>query len=108
MKLKKMMGIPYLIVLVTAFSLSFIPMQSALAKSWKFHTIVDANFVKQYVKIPAPKGVMIIDSRPTKLKYDKGHIPNAVNIPFSQFDKFKHLLPKDKNTLLIFYCQGPT
>jgi rhodanese-like protein len=106
MRLRNPMRIPFLIALVTAFSLSFTSM--AVAQDWKFHAIVDVDFVKQYVKIPAPKGVMIVDSRPTKLRYDKGHIPNAVNIPDSQFDKFKHLLPADKSTLLIFYCQGPT
>jgi rhodanese-like protein len=106
MRLRKTMRIPFLLALVTAFSLSFT--SAATAQDWKFHSIVDVDFVKHYVKIPAPKGVMIVDSRPTKLRYDKGYIPNAVNIPDSQFDKFKQLLPKDKSTLLIFYCQGPT
>ena len=75
---------------------------------WKFHDIVDVNFVKQYVKIPKPENVMIIDSRPKRKKYDKGHICTAVNIPDSKFDRMMDRLPKDKNTLLIFYCQGPT
>ena len=73
---------------------------------WKFHDIVEVDFVKQYVKIPKPEGVMIIDSRPARTRYDKGHIPTAVNIPDSKFEKMTHLLPKDKETLLIFYCQG--
>jgi rhodanese-related sulfurtransferase len=51
---------------------------------------------------------MIIDSRPYKAKYAKGHIPTAVSIPDSQFAKLTDLLPEDKSTLLIFYCQGPT
>jgi rhodanese-related sulfurtransferase len=71
-----------------------------------YHDIVDAAFVKQYVKVPMPEGVMIIDSRPKKTKYDKGHIPMAVSIPYSQFDKMTDMLPKDKNALLIFYCEG--
>ena len=74
----------------------------------KYRDIVNVDFVQQYVKVPMSKDVMIIDSRPTKKRYDKGHIPMAVNIPDSQFEKYKHLLPEDKNTLLIFYCQGPT
>jgi len=52
--------------------------------------------------------VMIIDSRPYKPKYVNGHIPTAVSIPDSQFDKMTDKLPQDKNTLLIFYCGGPT
>lgn len=75
---------------------------------WKFHTIVDVEFVKQYAKVPQPEGVMIIDSRPYKPKYIKGHIPMAKSIPHSQFDKKKDMLPKDKNAILIFYCGGPT
>jgi rhodanese-related sulfurtransferase len=51
---------------------------------------------------------MVIDSRPTARKYDLGHIPAAVNIPDSAFEKMAPtLLPADKATLLIFYCDGP-
>jgi rhodanese-related sulfurtransferase len=75
---------------------------------WKFHDIVDLAFVQQYAKLPVPEGVMIIDSRPYKPKYAIGHIPTAVSIPHSQFDKMTAKLPADKNALLIFYCQGPT
>ena len=75
--------------------------------NWQFHTIVDVAFVKPYAVVPQPKGVMIIDSRPYKPKYANGHIPTAVNIPDSQFDKLKGKLPEDKAALLIFYCGGP-
>jgi rhodanese-related sulfurtransferase len=51
---------------------------------------------------------MIIDSRPYQPKYANGHIPTAVNIPDSQFGQMTGQLPEDKNTLLIFYCGGPT
>ena len=50
--------------------------------------------------------VMIIDARPKRAKYDQGHIPMAISIPDSQFDKAADQLPKDKNALLIFYCGG--
>jgi rhodanese-related sulfurtransferase len=75
---------------------------------WKFHTIVDVDFVMQQVMVPMPEDVMIIDARPKRAKYDKGYIPMAVNIPDSQFDKMTAKLPADKDALLIFYCQGPT
>lgn len=74
--------------------------------SWQFHTIVDAEFVKKYVSVPMDENVMIIDSRPYRGKYVKGHIPGAVSIPDSEFAKKTDLLPKDKSTLLIYYCQG--
>jgi rhodanese-related sulfurtransferase len=54
------------------------------------------------------EGVMLIDARPKRAKYDKGHIPMAVSIPDSQFAKMTDKLPKDKTALLIFYCGGPT
>jgi 3-mercaptopyruvate sulfurtransferase SseA len=82
--------------------------ETAKTPDWFFHDIVDAEFVQQYAKVPQPEGVMIIDSRPYKAKYVKGHIPTAVSIPDSSFDKMIAKLPEDKNAILIFYCGGPT
>lgn len=76
--------------------------------SWHFHDIADVALVQQYAKVPKPEGALIIDSRPYKPKYVNGHIPAAVSIPDSQFDKMTAKLPQDKHTLLIFYCGGPT
>lgn len=72
----------------------------------KYPKIVDAAFVANHMMTPMPGNVMVIDSRPRRAKYDKGHIPMAVSIPFSQFDKMTDKLPKDKDALLIFYCGG--
>jgi rhodanese-related sulfurtransferase len=72
-----------------------------------FHDIVDIAFVKAHISIPMAENVMLIDARPYKPKYYQGHIPMAVNIPDSQFDKLApEKLPADKNSLLIFYCEG--
>jgi 3-mercaptopyruvate sulfurtransferase SseA len=76
--------------------------------SWVFHDIVDVEFVKANRAVPMPANVMLVDARPYKGKYAKGHIPGAVSIPFSNFDKNIDKLPKDKDSILIFYCQGPT
>jgi len=51
-------------------------------------------------------GMVVVDSRPKRKKYDKGHIPTAISIPDSQFDKLKDQLPADKGTMLVFYCGG--
>ncbi len=75
---------------------------------WKYHTIVDAAFVKAHMAIPMPENVMLIDSRPYRPKYAKGHIPMAVSIPHSKFDKMITQLPENKDALLIYYCEGPT
>lgn len=74
-------------------------------KGW-YPNIVDYQFVAEYAVLPQKPGAMIIDSRPTARKYDMGHIPGAVSIPDSSFDKMTDMLPEDKKTLLIFYCGG--
>jgi rhodanese-related sulfurtransferase len=50
--------------------------------------------------------MVLVDSRPKRKKYDKGHVPTAISIPDSQFDKFKDQLPPDKAKTLVFYCGG--
>ncbi|WP_432738278.1 rhodanese-like domain-containing protein [Maridesulfovibrio sp. FT414] len=75
-------------------------------QDWMFTDLVDTDFIAKYAKMPKPEGVMIIDSRPYEGKYMLGYIPTAVSIPDSKFDKMTDKLPKDKNTLLIFYCEG--
>jgi hypothetical protein len=75
-------------------------------ESWRFHDIVEADFVIAHLSIPMTDNVMIIDARPYKPMYIKGHIPGAVSIPDTDFDKKTDLLPADKNALLIFYCGG--
>ena len=53
-------------------------------------------------------GLVLVDSRPSK-RYAQSHLPQAVSIPVDQFKvKASELFPKDKDTLLIFYCGGPT
>ena len=79
---------------------------SAETPDWFYHDIVDVDFVMQHIQMPMPENVMIIDARPAKPKYVKGHIPMAVSIPDTKFDKMVDKLPKDKDALLIFYCGG--
>ena len=50
--------------------------------------------------------MVLVDSRPKRKKYDKGHIPTAISIPDMQFDKLKDQLPEDKSKLVVFYCGG--
>ena len=50
--------------------------------------------------------MVVIDSRPKRKKYDKGHVATAVSIPDSQFNKLTDQLPQDKNKTLVFYCGG--
>lgn len=83
------------------------PTAQAPKAGW-YTKLVNADFVKQQAVVPKIDGVMLIDSRPAARKYDVGHIQTAINLPDSAFDKLAPtVLPADKSTLLVFYCDGP-
>ncbi|MGA9033310.1 MAG: rhodanese-like domain-containing protein [Sulfuricaulis sp.] len=67
---------------------------------------VSPAFVKKQLDAKAP--MTLVDSRPTARKYDKGHIPGAISIPDSEFDKLTGMLPTDKTASVIFYCEDLT
>lgn len=71
--------------------------------------IVDFAYVKPHATPPIDraKNAVVIDSRPTKPRYDPGHLPGALNIVEPLFDKQANRLPADKAKEIIFYCQGP-
>jgi len=113
MRINKGFTLSLLISLALLLSYAGATLASDAAKTdeqgdWKFHTIVDVDFIMNQIQVPMPEDVMIIDARPKRAKYDKGHIPMAVSIPDSQFDEMTDQLPAAKNALLIFYCEGPT
>jgi len=79
-----------------------------VAKAGWYSQIVKVDFVKPYAQLPKVDGAVLIDSRPAVRKFDLGHIPTAINIPDSAFDKLAPtMLPADKAMLLVFYCDGP-
>lgn len=76
----------------------------------RYPKVVDFAYVKPLATLPrkVEEGALFIDSRPKARRFDIGHIPGAINIPDTQFEKMSHLLPQDKSRELIFYCQGPS
>lgn len=80
--------------------------ESAAKPDWFFNDLVDIAYVKQHVQVPMAENVMLIDARPKRAKYDSGHIPMAISIPDMEFDENAGKLPKNKDNLLIFYCEG--
>jgi rhodanese-related sulfurtransferase len=56
---------------------------------------------------PAKSNAVLIDSRPLP-RFQEGTIPGAINLPYPAFDKFTDRLPKEKNKLIVFFCQGIT
>jgi rhodanese-related sulfurtransferase len=108
---RKSMFIALSIAALTFAPLAYLPVAEAQTaavqpKEGWYKDLVDFDFMRQNVSIPPKKGVVIIDSRPAARQYDPGHIPGAINIPDSQFDKQIDKLPADKATLLLFYCGG--
>jgi hypothetical protein len=67
------------------------------------------------IKVPDLKALLdtnadfvLIDARPAK-RYAAGHIAGAINIGVKQYKKVAFgVMPKDKSTLIIAYCGGPT
>lgn len=109
-----------LAIAISVAALAWLPMgctttnpgQSAAvqAKEGWYKHIVEYAAVKPHAELPKdPDGkdyVLLVDSRPAARRYDNGHIPTAINIPETQFDKLTDKLPKDKAAPIIFYCQG--
>jgi hypothetical protein len=54
---------------------------------------------------PEKGNFTLVDSRPG-IKFQEGHIPGAISIPFPKMAEMKNKLSQDKNRLLIFYCEG--
>lgn len=76
----------------------------------RYKHVVDYAYISRHAALPRDeKASMIVDSRPAARRYDIGHIPGAISIPESQFDKLAPtMLPADKSAEVIFYCQGPS
>mgnify|MGYP000205173054 FL=1 len=75
----------------------------AWAKTKGNYSAVSVEYVAKQIEGNA---ALVVDSRPKKAKYDKGYIPSAISLPDSEFEKLQGKLPRDKDTVLIFYCEG--
>lgn len=70
--------------------------------------ILDAEAMEKLArKTPEEGNYVLYDARPGKL-FHEAHIAGAISLYDAQFEKNTHLLPKDKNKLVIFYCGGAT
>jgi rhodanese-related sulfurtransferase len=72
------------------------------ASALDFRTI-DAEELKKIMD--AKKRVTVVDAR-TEKEFRDGHVPSAINIPPEKVKTITTLLPKDKNSLIVFYCRG--
>lgn len=72
-----------------------------------YSKIVDIEFVRPYAVLPRRDDVLLIDARDAGRRFAPGHLPGAINLPAKRFDELApHLLPADKNKLIIYYCDG--
>ena len=75
-----------------------------LAKLPEGVTEIKSKELKKLLESKTPP--VLVDSRPSK-RYGQAHLPTALSIPVDQYKaKAPELLPKDKDQLVIFYCQG--
>ena len=75
---------------------------SAWAQNYNFPNLTADHVAKRIVQ---SEKLLVVDAR-TEEEYRQGHIPNAVNIPPSQFKSIGNHLPQDKSLPIIFYCRG--
>lgn len=73
---------------------------SAVAQEFKDLTIDELK-----KKIDGKEKMVLVDARGEN-DYKQGHIPAAINIPTEKFSMIQDLLPKDKDSFLVFYCTG--
>ena len=57
-------------------------------------------------KLMLEKGNAVLVNVLSSLEYELQHIPGSISIPINKL-KTSTLLPKSKETALIFYCMGP-
>ena len=51
--------------------------------------------------------IVIVDTR-EEYEFKAGRIPASINVPPEKVNFIEKFLPKNKNTLIIFYCKGWT
>lgn len=65
--------------------------------------LIDTDGLKKMLDINAP--VTVVDARNPE-EYHEVHIRGAINIPEKLFAEQSDMLPEDKTTRVIFYCNG--
>lgn len=66
-------------------------------------TLIDTEQLKKLLDSASPP--MVFDARNPE-EYQEVHIKGALNLPEPKFAEFAHLLPTDKSSPMVFYCNG--
>ncbi len=86
--------------LLTAIFLLLLAVTYAAAGEFR---IMSAEEVKKAIDVK--KQVAVIDARSEK-EFREGHVPGSLNVPPEKVGIIATLLPRDKDSLIIFYCRG--
>jgi rhodanese-related sulfurtransferase len=89
------------IVTLAAFTAVLVSLTPARAAA--NFPVISTDEVKKF--IDQKENMVLIDAR-TPEEYREAHIIGAINVPEKGFEQAVAQLPTDKNTLLIFYCNG--
>jgi rhodanese-related sulfurtransferase len=68
------------------------------------YRIINTHDLKKLLDTPN-QHFTLVDAR-TPTEYQEVHIKGAINVPANDFAEKSHLLPADKASLVIFYCNG--
>ena len=70
--------------------------------------VTEIKVDEMYALVENGTSMTLVDARPES-RYAQGHLPEAISIPVPKLKKMgEKALPKEKDTLLVFYCGGPT
>ena len=68
------------------------------------YKVIDHAALKAKVEADQ-RDFLLVDARNPE-EYREAHIPGAINIPQKKIDVYQGLLPADKHSEIIFYCNG--
>ncbi len=89
------------VLLAIIFCAAFVV--SAFGKTDNGYGLIDTNGLKNL--LDSGEKTTVIDARNPE-EYQEVHIKGAINVPQKKFSKYVYLLPKEKSTRIIFYCNG--
>lgn len=87
---------------ISLFLLGLLMLVSSAAAAETFKTVT-ADELKKLVD--GGKNFTLVDTR-TEDEFRQGHLPKAMNIPPEKVNAIGSLLPKTRNSAVIFYCRG--
>lgn len=106
MKMKKESTFPaaLLFVLVLAAAAPAAPGFGTVDTAGLHSMVVDNAY---RIEAGRQKQFAVVDAR-TKEEYDEAHIFSAISVPEGDFERFVSLLPKDRSTQVVVYCDDRT